>query len=81
MRSAGSARFVIEEEKKTEGEKRRLGRFVIEREKKKLPKISVAIPLAPEQQHTEHVQLERSDAEGRVMASGGDGSETGSGQR
>jgi len=63
VRSAGSARFVIEEEKK------------------KLPKISVAIPLAPEQQHTEHVQLERSDAEGRVMASGGDGSETGSGQR
>jgi hypothetical protein len=50
---------------------------IIEEEKKKLPKTSVAIPLAPEQQHTEHVDLERSDAEASVMASGGDGSEEG----
>jgi hypothetical protein len=38
---------------------------IIEEEKKKL------------QQHTEHVDLERSDAEATVMASGGDGSEGG----
>src|SRR5262249_17169149 len=50
---------------------------IIEEEKKKLPKTSVAIPLAPEQQHTEHVELERSDVEASVMASGGDGSEKG----
>jgi hypothetical protein len=50
---------------------------IIEEEKKKLPKTSVAIPLAPEQQHTEHVELERSDLEASVMASGGDGSEKG----
>jgi hypothetical protein len=39
---------------------------IIEEEKKKLPKTSGA---------TEHVELERSDAEASVMASGGDGSE------
>jgi hypothetical protein len=50
---------------------------IIEEEKKKLPKTSVAIPLAPEQQHTEHVELERSDVETSVTASGGDGSEKG----
>jgi hypothetical protein len=50
---------------------------IIEEEKKKLSKPSVAIPLAPGQQHTEHVELERSDAEARVMASGGDVSEEG----
>jgi hypothetical protein len=32
---------------------------------------------APEQQHIEHVELERSDAEASAMASGGDGSEEG----
>jgi hypothetical protein len=41
---------------------------IIEEEKKKLRKTSVA---------TEHVELERSDAEASVMASGGDGSEEG----
>ena len=50
---------------------------IIEEEKKKLPKTSVAIPLTPEPQHTEHVDLERSDAEATVMASGGEGSEKG----
>jgi len=50
---------------------------IIEEEKKKLPKTSVAIPLTAEQQHTEHVDLERSDAEATVMASGGEGSEKG----
>ncbi len=50
---------------------------IIEEEKKKLPKTSVAIPLAPEQQHTEHVELERSDVETSVTASGRDGSEKG----
>ena len=50
---------------------------IIEEEKKKLPKTSVAIPLASEQEHTEHAELERSDAEAGVMASGGDGSEEG----
>ena len=55
---------IIEEEKK-----------IIKEEKKKLPKTSVAIPLASEQEHTEHAELERSDAEAGVMASGGDGSE------
>jgi hypothetical protein len=49
---------------------------IIEEEKKKLPKTSVAIPLAPEQQHTEQVELERSDVEASVI-SGGDGSEEG----
>jgi hypothetical protein len=39
---------------------------IIEKEKKKLPKTSVA---------TEYVELERSDVEASVMASGGDGSE------
>jgi hypothetical protein len=52
---------------------------IIEEEKKKLPKTSVAIPLTAEQQRTEHVDLERSDAEASVMASGGDGSEKGYG--
>ncbi len=33
--------------------------------------------LVGKQQHTEHVDLERSDAEATVMASGGDGSEGG----
>ena len=47
---------------------------IIEEEKKKLPKTSVAIPLTAEQQLTEHVELERSDAEASVMASDGDGS-------
>jgi hypothetical protein len=50
---------------------------IIEEEKKKLPKTSVAIPLTAEQQHTEHAELERSDAEASMMASGGDGSEEG----
>jgi hypothetical protein len=54
---------IIEKEKK-----------IIEEEKKKLPKTSVAIPLTAEQQLTEHVELERSDAEATVMASDGDGS-------
>jgi hypothetical protein len=45
---------------------------IIEEEKKKLPKTSVAIP-----QHTKHAELERSDAKAGVMASGGDGSEEG----
>jgi hypothetical protein len=57
---------IIEEEKK-----------IIEEEKEKLPKTSVAIPLTAEQQHTEHAELERSDAEASMMASGGDGSEEG----
>jgi hypothetical protein len=48
---------------------------IIEEERKKLPKTSVAIPLAPEQQHTEHVELEPSDAEASVMAPDGDGAE------
>ena len=47
---------------------------IIEEEKKKLPKTSVAIPLTAEQQLTAHVELERSDAEATVMASDGDGS-------
>jgi hypothetical protein len=50
---------------------------IIEEEKKKLPKTSVAIPLTAEQQHTEHVELERGDAEASVMASGGGGFEEG----
>jgi hypothetical protein len=50
---------------------------IIEEEKKKLSKTSVAIPLAPGQQHTEHVELERSDVEASGMGSGGDGSEEG----
>ena len=37
--------------------------MIIEEEKKKLPKISVAIPIAPEQQHIGHVELERGDVE------------------
>jgi hypothetical protein len=44
---------------------------IIEKEQKKLSQTSEA------QQHTEHVELERSDAEVTVMASGGDGSEGG----
>ena len=50
---------------------------IIEEEKKKLSKTSVTIPLTAEQQHTEHAELERSDAEASVMAPGGDGSEEG----
>jgi hypothetical protein len=41
---------------------------IIEEQKKKL---------APEQQHIEHTELERSDAEAITMASGGEGSEEG----
>jgi hypothetical protein len=44
---------------------------IIEKEQKKLSQTSEA------QQHTEHVDLERSDAEATVMASGGDDSEGG----
>jgi hypothetical protein len=50
---------------------------IIEEQKKKLSKTPEAILLAPEQQHTEHVDLERSDVEASVMTSGGDGSEEG----
>jgi hypothetical protein len=50
---------------------------IIEEEKKKLRKTSVAIPLTAEQQHSEHVELERSNAEASVMASGRDGAEEG----
>jgi hypothetical protein len=50
---------------------------IIEEQKKKLSKTPEAILLAPEQQRTEHVDLERSDAEASVMAPGVDGSEEG----
>jgi hypothetical protein len=63
--------------RKTQGDVLQRLLKIIEEEKKKLSKTSVAIPLAPEQQHTEHVELERSDAEASVMASGGDGAEEG----
>jgi hypothetical protein len=51
---------------------------IIEQEKKKLlpPNSSLKAPLT-EGQHTEHVELERSDVEASVMASGRDGSEEG----
>jgi hypothetical protein len=62
--------------RKTQGDVLQRLLKIIEEEKKKLSKTSVAIPLAPEQ-HTEHVELERSDAEASVMASGGDGAEEG----
>jgi hypothetical protein len=48
-----------------------------EEEQKKLSKTPEAILLAPEQQHTEHVELEHSEAEASVMASSGDGPEEG----
>jgi hypothetical protein len=50
---------------------------IIVKEKKWLSKTPEAILPAPEQQHTEHVDLERSDVEASVMTSGGDGSEEG----
>jgi hypothetical protein len=54
---------LIEEEKKK-----------LEEEKKKLPPSS-SLEVPPAVQQTEDVELERSDAEASVMASGGDGSE------
>jgi hypothetical protein len=60
--------------RKTQGDALQRLIKIIEEEKKKLPKTSVAIPLTAEQQHTEHVDLERSDAEASVTASGGEGS-------
>jgi hypothetical protein len=63
--------------RKTQGDALQRLLKIIEEEQKKLSKTSVAILLAPEQQHTEHVELERSDAEATVMASGGDGPEEG----
>jgi hypothetical protein len=50
---------------------------IIEEQKKKLSKTPEAILPAPKQQHTEHVDLERSDVEATVMASSRDGSEEG----
>jgi hypothetical protein len=49
---------------------------IIEKQKKLLSKTPEAILLAPEQQHTEHVELERSNVEASVI-SAGDGSEEG----
>ena len=46
---------------------------IIEEEKKAHPEHYLAVP----HQQVEHVELERSDAEASVMASGGDGSEEG----
>jgi hypothetical protein len=63
--------------RKTQGDAFQRLLKIIEEEQKKLSKKSEAILLAPEQQHTEHVELERSDAEASVMTSGGDGSEEG----
>jgi hypothetical protein len=57
---------VIEEQKK----------IIEEEEKKKLPP-SPSLEVPPGVQQTEDVELERSDVEASVMASGGDGSEGG----
>jgi hypothetical protein len=63
--------------RKTQGDAFQRLLKIIEEEQKKLSKTPEAILLAPEQQHTEHVDLERSDVEASVMTSGGDGSEEG----
>ena len=62
--------------RKTQGDTLQRLLKIIEREKKLLKTPEAILP-APEQQHTEHVDLERSDAEVSVMASGRDGAEEG----
>jgi hypothetical protein len=63
--------------RKTQGDAFQRLLKIIEKEQKKLSKTPEAILPAPEQQRTEHVDLERSDAEASVMAPGVDGSEEG----
>jgi hypothetical protein len=62
--------------RKTQGDVfERLLKIIEEEEKKLRPSFSLEVP--PAAQQSEHVELERSNAEASVMASGGDGAEEG----